>query len=85
MQRENKWQDRFDEKFEDKPIDILGGKTVFWLKGTERGAGTQDVAIFIQSEIDRAVAEERKKSEKLSDYTEHRRDCIRNQFVQGEP
>tara|TARA_R110000868_G_scaffold105482_1_gene289818 strand:+ start:82 stop:315 length:234 start_codon:yes stop_codon:yes gene_type:complete len=47
MQRENKWQDRFDETF--KPTDK------FEFMETHR-----KIKIFIQSEIDIAVAEEEK-------------------------
>lgn len=49
MQRENKWQDRFDEKFD----------LVLEQDPEIRGIGNE-IKSFIQSEIDTARAEERK-------------------------
>ena len=68
-QRENKWQDRFDEKFshEDHESFLCANydkKNIF-----ECDCVLKDIKSFIQSEIDTAIAEERerllKKTEKL--------------------
>ena len=53
MQRENKWQDRFDKLF------VWRQEFVFSLDIQE------DVKTFIQSEIDLAVKEERERISKL--------------------
>ena len=61
MQRENKWQDRFDEEF--------GDNVVWWQEClAEMQIGDPDfnrLKSFIQSEIDRAVAEERRIAAKI--------------------
>lgn len=55
MQRENKWQDRFDEEY---PYPDVRG---VFEDGDPYKLRRNSIKSFIQSEIDRAVAEERKR------------------------
>jgi hypothetical protein len=62
MQRENKWQERFDERFvEMHPMngnDMNNPPLLYQVPYED----IKDLYLFIQSEIDRAKAEEREKT-----------------------
>ena len=74
MQRENKWQDRFDEKFipkgkiSDKPINKEG--TLYGITYENPAVSFEDIKSFIQSEIDTTIAERDKEWEKAFKKTE---------------